>query len=175
MSPLPRQTFHLETDATARENQTYGSITFCRQETLRGTKGHPPGWGWSQGYNPHFLTSEALLTLLTPPLSFSVRIIFPLLFPQLSTGPKAPRIWFVQCVFSCLPRQPSEASGFALVVMIAVWPPAPCCHQAALRAVGEPQSKQPCWPPFLPEDVCCVQVLLWLPPPLLMCQHIAEW
>lgn len=32
----------------------------------RGTKGHPPGWGESQGYNPHFLTSEAVLNPLNP-------------------------------------------------------------------------------------------------------------
>lgn len=36
--PLPRQIFQLETDAIARESQTYGSFTFCRQETLRGPK-----------------------------------------------------------------------------------------------------------------------------------------
>lgn len=32
----------------------------------RGTKGHPPGWGESQSYNPHFLTSEAVLNPLKP-------------------------------------------------------------------------------------------------------------
>lgn len=36
--PLPGQIFQLETDAIARESQTYGSFTFCRQETLRGPK-----------------------------------------------------------------------------------------------------------------------------------------
>lgn len=35
---LPKPTFQLETDATAWESQTYGSFTFCRQETLRGPK-----------------------------------------------------------------------------------------------------------------------------------------
>lgn len=43
-----------------------------------------------------------------------MRIIFPLLFPWFSRGPKAPWTWFPQCMFSWLASRPSEASGVAL-------------------------------------------------------------
>lgn len=44
-----------------------------------------------------------------------MRVIFPLLFPWLSRGPKAPWTRFLQCMFSWLASQPSESSGVALV------------------------------------------------------------
>lgn len=111
-----------------------------------------------------------------------MRIIFPLLFPWLSRGPKALWTWFPQCVFSWLASWSSEASGVALVEICKNNNVAACAaHVNTVTmllcqlpgAVGEPQPMYPCWPSFLPADVCCVQVPVWPPPPLV-CQHVAE-
>lgn len=85
-------------------------------------------------------------------------------------------------MFSWLASWSSEASGVALIEICSNNNAAACpAHVNTVTtllcqlpgAVGEPQSKYPCWPPFLPADVCCVQVPVWPCPPLV-CQHIAE-
>lgn len=109
-----------------------------------------------------------------------MRIIFPLLFPRLSRGPTALWTRFLQCVFSWLASQLSEASGVALVEIRSANNAAACpAHVNVVTtllcqlpgAVGEPQSKYPWWPPFLPADVCCVQVPVWPRPPLCVSAH----
>lgn len=109
-----------------------------------------------------------------------MRIIFPLLFPWLSRGPKTPWTWFPQCMFSWLASWSSEASGVALLEICGNNKEAACpAHVSTVTtllcqlpgAVGEPQPPYLCWPPFLPEDICCVQVPVWPCPPSRMSAH----